>query len=157
MKMLKKLFEFRSCLSEFRSCVKVEVAVLGSPSLIVRTVSVDLVRVQCRFTSTETRQTVRDGEPRTATSTFTQLLMYSNTERLSRCAVFCTRLCCRRQPAAREVLCVTALCEHTPCIAFRQLPPNSARIGYATKRAQFISVQLSTDAVSDPRKVWVAY
>ena len=30
-KMLEKLFEFR-CLSEFRSCVKVEVAVLGSPS-----------------------------------------------------------------------------------------------------------------------------
>ena len=28
--------------SEFRSCVKVEVAVLGSPSLIVRTVSVDV-------------------------------------------------------------------------------------------------------------------
>ena len=29
-------------MSEFRSCVKVEVAVLGSPSLIVRTVSVDV-------------------------------------------------------------------------------------------------------------------
>ena len=29
--------------SEFRSCVKVEVAVLGSPSLIVRTVSVDVI------------------------------------------------------------------------------------------------------------------
>ena len=28
--------------SEFRSCVEVEVAVLGSPSLIVRTVSVDV-------------------------------------------------------------------------------------------------------------------
>ena len=28
--------------SEFRSCVKVEVAVLGSPSLIVRMVSVDV-------------------------------------------------------------------------------------------------------------------
>ena len=28
--------------SEFRSCVKVEVAVLGSPSLTVRTVSVDV-------------------------------------------------------------------------------------------------------------------
>ena len=27
---------------EFRSCVKVEVAVLGSPSLIVRVVSVDV-------------------------------------------------------------------------------------------------------------------
>ena len=30
------------CLSELRSCVKVEVAVLGSPSLIIRTVSVDV-------------------------------------------------------------------------------------------------------------------
>ena len=29
--------------SELRSCVKVEVAVLGSPSLIVRTVSVDVL------------------------------------------------------------------------------------------------------------------
>ena len=28
--------------SELRSCVKVEVAVLGSPSLIIRTVSVDV-------------------------------------------------------------------------------------------------------------------
>ena len=30
--------------------------------------------VQCCFTCTETTGTVRDGEPRTATSTFTQLL-----------------------------------------------------------------------------------
>ena len=30
--------------------------------------------VQCCFTSTETLRTIRDGEPRTATSTFTQLL-----------------------------------------------------------------------------------
>ena len=30
--------------------------------------------VQCCFTSTETIRTIRDGEPRTATSTFTQLL-----------------------------------------------------------------------------------
>ena len=33
-----------------------------------------LVQVQCCFTSTETIRTIRDGEPRTATSTFTQLL-----------------------------------------------------------------------------------
>ena len=37
---------------------------------------------------------------------------------------------------------------HTPSIAFRHLPPNSARIGYATEGALFISAQLSTDAVS---------
>ena len=30
---------------------------------------------------------------------------------------------------------------HTPSIAFRYLPPNSARIGYATEGALFISAQ----------------
>ena len=44
---------------------------------------------------------------------------------------------------------------YTPSIAFRHLPPSSARIGYATERALFISAQLSTDAVSSLRKVWV--
>ena len=39
--------------------------------------------------------------------------------------------------------------------AFQHLPPNSARTGYATKGALFISAQLSTDAVSALRKVWV--
>ena len=43
---------------------------------------------------------------------------------------------------------------HTSSIAFRNLPPNSARIGYATKRAPFISSQLSLDAVSALRNVW---
>ena len=32
------------------------------------------IPVQCCFTSTETVRTIRDGEPRTATSTFTRLL-----------------------------------------------------------------------------------
>ena len=44
---------------------------------------------------------------------------------------------------------------HTPSIAFRHLPPNSARFGYATEGALFISAQLSSDAVSALRKVWV--
>ena len=45
---------------------------------------------------------------------------------------------------------------HTPSVAFRHLPPNSSRsIGYATVAALFISAQLSTDAVSALRKVWV--
>ena len=39
---------------------------------------------------------------------------------------------------------------HTPSIAFRHLPPESA-----TEGALFISAQLSTDAVSALRKVWV--
>ena len=44
---------------------------------------------------------------------------------------------------------------HTPSITFRHLPPNSARIGYATEEALFISAQLSTDTVSALRMVWV--
>ena len=40
---------------------------------------------------------------------------------------------------------------HTPRVAFRHLPPNSARFDYAL----FISAQLSTDEVSALRKVWV--
>ena len=36
---------------------------------------------------------------------------------------------------------------HAPNIAFRHLPPNSARFSYATEGALFISAQLSTDAV----------
>ena len=35
------------------------------------------LQVQCRFTSTQTIGTIRDGEPRMATSTFTQLLSSS--------------------------------------------------------------------------------
>ena len=37
---------------------------------------------------------------------------------------------------------------HTPSIAFRHLPPNSARFSYATEGALLISAQLSTDAVN---------
>ena len=44
---------------------------------------------------------------------------------------------------------------HTPSIAFRHLPPNSARFSYATEGAFFISAQLSSDAVSALRKVRV--
>ena len=44
---------------------------------------------------------------------------------------------------------------HTPSTAFRHLPPNSARFGYATEGALFISAQLSTHAVSALQKVWV--
>ena len=46
---------------------------------------------------------------------------------------------------------------HTTSIAFRHLSSsNSARTGYATEGALFISAQLSSgDAVSALRKVWV--
>ena len=46
-------------------------------------------------------------------------------------------------------------CVHTPSLAFRDLPPYTARIGYATEDALFISAQLSTGAVCAHRKVWV--
>ena len=51
-----------------------------------------------------------------------------------------------------QAACGTA---HTPSIAFRHLPPNSARFSYATEEAFFISAQLSSDAVSALRKVRV--
>ena len=44
---------------------------------------------------------------------------------------------------------------HTPSIAFQHLPPNSARFGYATEGALFISALLSSDTVSALQKVWV--
>ena len=40
----------------------------------VSIIVVSIVRVQCCFTSTETIRRIRDGEPMSATSTFTQLL-----------------------------------------------------------------------------------
>ena len=49
----------------------------------------------------------------------------------------------------------THLESHTPSIAFRHLPPNSARFSYATEGVLFISAQLSSDAVSALRKVRV--
>ena len=55
----------------------------------------------------------------------------------------------------RASLSGTFLPTHTPSIAFRHLPPNSARFSYATEGALFISAQLSTDAVSALRRVWV--
>ena len=44
---------------------------------------------------------------------------------------------------------------HTPSIAFRHPPPNSARFSYATEGVLFTSAQLSNDAVSALRKVLV--
>ena len=42
---------------------------------------------------------------------------------------------------------------HTSGIAFRHLPPDSAKIVHATKGVLFISTKLSTAAVSAPRTV----
>ena len=57
---------------------------------------------------------------------------------------------------ARSVGCFYShISTHTPSIAFRHPPPNSARFSYATEGVLFISAQLSSDAVSALRKVWV--
>ena len=48
-----------------------------------------------------------------------------------------------------------AMMVHTPRIAFRLLPPNPAKTGYAIEEALFISVQLSADSGRAFRKVWV--
>ena len=55
----------------------------SSTSLLL--VSPGLCSVQCCFTSTETIRLVRDGEPRTATSTVTRLLSFD---------VWCSVQCC---------------------------------------------------------------
>ena len=52
-------------------------------------------------------------------------------------------------------VCVAHTLKYIPGIAFRHLPPNSARFSYATEGALFISVQLSTNAVSALRKFLV--
>ena len=44
---------------------------------------------------------------------------------------------------------------HTPNMAFRHLPPDSAIFSYTSEGALFISTQLSTDAVTALRKVRV--
>ena len=62
-------------------------------------------------------------------------------------------LTCCKFSATTE--CITLGQMHTPSIAFRHLPSNSARFSYTTEGALFVSAQLSTDAVSALRKVWV--
>ena len=49
----------------------------------------------------------------------------------------------------------TQLLGNTLSITFKHPPPNSARTGYTTEGALFISVQLSADVVSALRKAWV--
>ena len=44
---------------------------------------------------------------------------------------------------------------HILSIAVRHFPPNSARTGYVTEGALFITVQLSTNVVSALWKVWI--
>ena len=44
---------------------------------------------------------------------------------------------------------------HTLSIAVRHFPPNSARTGYVTEGALFITMQLSTNVVSTLWKVWI--
>ena len=54
--------------SELRSCVKVEVAILGPLSLICQLTSEDIKhQLIISFTSTQTAWIIRYGKPRTAT------------------------------------------------------------------------------------------
>ena len=55
-----------------------------------------------------------------------------------------------RQREKVGLAAITSCCNptHTLSTTFRHLPPNSDRCGYAAEVALFISVQLSTDAVS---------
>ena len=58
-------------------------------------------------------------------------------------------------PLHAHLLALSHIYTHTPSTTFRHLPPNSARFSNAEEGALFISMQLSTDAVSALRKVWV--
>ena len=58
------------------------------------------------------------------------------------------------KPVSSMVLVQTATATYSEHL-FPHLPPNSARFSYATQGTLFISAQLSTDAVSTLRKVWV--
>ena len=70
--------------------------------------------------------------------------MFVATKHLSRQNLYLWQL----RPMIRDSYC-------TPSLAFRHLPPYSSRTGYATEGALFISMRLSTEAVSALRKVWV--
>ena len=67
------------------------------------------------------------------------------------CACVCVCVCVCMCVCVCVFVCVCL----TLSIAFWHLPPSSARFSYATEGALFISTQLSTDAVSALRKVWV--
>ena len=62
----------------------------------------------------------------------------------TKCPCVCTCVC-RRTELPRSVRSEKVRerqgMSHTPSVAFRYLPPNSARIGYATEGALFISVR----------------
>ena len=73
----------------------------------------------------------------------------------SACLETCTRVALCVSTGLLTAVLTQPLPAHTPSIAFRHLSPNSARFGYATEGALFISAQLSTDAVSAFRRVWV--
>ena len=64
-----------------------------------------------------------------------------------------TSFCVHTEGKVKRKVCYTR--KKTPSITFQHLPPNSARFGYATEGALFISTQLSTDVVSAIQKVWV--
>ena len=68
------------------------------------------------------------------------------------CFLFIRGFCSESHSSLTLSVCHRQTSSHTPSIAFRHPPPNSARFSYATKGALFISAQLSSNAVSALRK-----
>ena len=85
----------------------------------------------------------------TQTTTERESIWLSNTDRLDSLA---HRVVCH---VARRVVFSWEGEVTSDRLAFRHLPPNSARFSCATEGALFMSTQLSTDTVSALRKVWV--
>ena len=71
--------------------------------------------VQCCFTFTETVRTIRDAEPWTAASTFTQLLS-SGLRRINVCYLVCCRI-------AGEVVCGMSVVKHKYAVLFVTFNP----------------------------------
>ena len=78
--------------------------------------SATLIQVQCCFTSTETVRTIKDGEARTATSTFTQFL--SSEARLDPQVLVQITVVVRK----RETLNYAYVLQMTPKLSVRPIP-----------------------------------
>ena len=104
-----------------------------------------LVAVKCEvFTATSTREIQPCARPATqlTRSPYFRQIAYASPVRM-------------REYLSERGLLLGHTPSRTPNTAFRHLPPNSARFGYITEGALFISAQLSSDAVSALRKVRV--
>ena len=122
--------------------------------LLVRCfVSVSAGNCDSQFRSNTTPQTLTEKTKNTTTKKNTPCLLTLDNVMLP------PQCCLTTNSETRPVVLVVVGPRHkqprSVSIAFRHLPANSARIGYVTKGAFFISAQLSTDAVGVLRNVWV--